>query len=31
MLLGFRPHDIDTVYLPFIHGVGAQVSFSDAV
>ena len=25
MLLGFRPHDIDRSYLPFIHGVGAQV------
>lgn len=27
MLLGFRPHDIDTVYLPFIHGLGTQVGF----
>ncbi|KAF8580128.1 FMN-dependent alpha-hydroxy acid dehydrogenase [Ramaria rubella] len=31
MLLGFRPHDIERVYLPFIHSVGAQVGFSDPV
>lgn len=25
MLLGWRPHDLDTAYLPFAHGVGIQV------
>ncbi|KIJ54360.1 hypothetical protein M422DRAFT_153646 [Sphaerobolus stellatus SS14] len=29
MLLGFRPHDLETAYLPFIHAVGAQVGLSD--
>lgn len=29
MLLGWRPHDLDTNYLPFLHGVGAQVGLSD--
>lgn len=31
MLLGWRPHDLNTSYLPFIHGVGAQVGLSDPV
>ncbi|KAF8527430.1 oxidoreductase [Hysterangium stoloniferum] len=31
MLLGFRPHDLESVYLPFIHGVGSQVGMSDPV
>jgi isopentenyl diphosphate isomerase/L-lactate dehydrogenase-like FMN-dependent dehydrogenase len=31
MLLGWRPHDLETVYLPFIHGVGIQVGTSDPV
>ena len=29
MLLGWRPHDLDTSYLPFTHGIGAQVGLSD--
>lgn len=28
MLLGWRPHDLDTAYLPFAHGVGIQVRLS---
>jgi lactate 2-monooxygenase len=31
MLLGWRPHDLGTSYLPFLHGVGAQVGLSDPV
>ncbi|KAH8082472.1 oxidoreductase [Cristinia sonorae] len=31
MLLGWRTHDIDSAYVPFIHGVGAQTGFSDPV
>jgi lactate 2-monooxygenase len=31
MTLGWRPHDLDTSYLPFLHGVGAQVGTSDPV
>jgi hypothetical protein len=31
MLLGWRRHDIETVYLPFIHGVGIQIGTSDPV
>lgn len=31
MLLGWRPHDLETVYLPFSHGVGIQVGTSDPV
>ncbi|EIM86179.1 FMN-dependent alpha-hydroxy acid dehydrogenase [Stereum hirsutum FP-91666 SS1] len=31
MLLGWRPHDLDTAYLPFAHGVGIQVGTSDPV
>lgn len=30
-LLGCRPHDLDTTYLPFIAGVGVQVGTSDPV
>ena len=30
-LLGWRPHDLDTAYLPFIAGVGVQVGTSDPV
>lgn len=29
--LGWRPHDIETAYLPFIYGVGVQVGTSDPV
>ncbi|KAI0049448.1 FMN-dependent alpha-hydroxy acid dehydrogenase [Auriscalpium vulgare] len=31
MLLGWRPHDLDTAYLPFGAGVGIQVGTSDPV
>jgi len=31
MLLGWRPHDLDTMYLPFKHGIGIQVGTSDPV
>lgn len=31
MLLGWRPHDLDTSYLPFLHGVGIAVGTSDPV
>ncbi|KAI0642926.1 FMN-dependent alpha-hydroxy acid dehydrogenase [Trametes meyenii] len=27
--IGWRPHDIDTVFLPFIHSVGIQIALSD--
>jgi len=30
-LVGWRPHDLDTAYLPFIAGVGIQVGTSDPV
>ncbi|PCH40398.1 oxidoreductase [Wolfiporia cocos MD-104 SS10] len=29
MLLGWRPHDIETAYLPFFHGVGVHVGLTD--
>ncbi|KAI0931010.1 hypothetical protein AcW1_007122 [Taiwanofungus camphoratus] len=29
--LGWRPHDLDTAYLPFYHGIGAHVGFTDPV
>ena len=29
MLLGWRPFDLAASYLPFFHGVGTQVGFSD--
>jgi isopentenyl diphosphate isomerase/L-lactate dehydrogenase-like FMN-dependent dehydrogenase len=31
MLLGWRPHDIQSTYLPFLQGVGIQVGASDPV
>ncbi|KAH0832370.1 FMN-dependent alpha-hydroxy acid dehydrogenase [Lanmaoa asiatica] len=31
MILGWRPHDIETAYLPFAYGVGIQVGTSDPV
>ncbi|KAI6114488.1 FMN-dependent alpha-hydroxy acid dehydrogenase [Pisolithus sp. B1] len=31
MLLGWRPHDLETAYLPFAYGVGIQVGTSDPV
>ncbi|VDB94429.1 unnamed protein product [Peniophora sp. CBMAI 1063] len=31
MLLGWRPHDLDTAYLPFLAGVGIAVGVSDPV
>ncbi|KAJ7051809.1 oxidoreductase [Mycena amicta] len=31
MLLGWRPHDLETSYIPFGHGVGIQVGTSDPV
>ncbi|KAH9040227.1 FMN-dependent alpha-hydroxy acid dehydrogenase [Lactarius hengduanensis] len=30
-LIGWRPHDLDTAYLPFAAGVGVQVGTSDPV
>ncbi|KAJ6584367.1 oxidoreductase [Mycena capillaripes] len=31
MLLGWRPHDLETAYIPVVHGVGMQVGTSDPV
>ncbi|KAJ7776792.1 oxidoreductase [Mycena maculata] len=31
MLLGWRPHDLETSYIPFGHGIGVQVGTSDPV
>ncbi|KAJ7068999.1 FMN-dependent dehydrogenase [Mycena belliarum] len=31
MLLGWRPHDLPSSYIPFGHGVGVQVGVSDPV
>ena len=31
MSLGWRPHDIETAFLPFGYGVGTQVGMSDPV
>lgn len=31
MSVGWRPHDVDTAYLPFLHGLGVQVGTSDPV
>lgn len=31
MLLGWRPHDLYTAYIPFFYGVGIQVGLSDPV
>ncbi|TCD65773.1 hypothetical protein EIP91_002212 [Steccherinum ochraceum] len=30
-MLGWRPHDLKSAYLPFIHGVGSQVGLTDPV
>ena len=30
-VLGWRTHDVDASYVPFIHGVGGQAGFSDPV
>ena len=30
-IIGWRPHDLDTAYLPFAAGVGVQVGTSDPV
>jgi len=30
-LLGWRPHDLDTTYLPFVAGVGVQIGTTDPV
>ncbi|TFY51959.1 hypothetical protein EVG20_g10765, partial [Dentipellis fragilis] len=30
-VLGFRPHDLATAYMPFSHGLGTQVGLSDPV
>lgn len=29
MSLGWRPHDLETSFVPFFHGVGVQVGISD--
>jgi lactate 2-monooxygenase len=29
--LGWRPHDLETAYIPFVAGVGAQVGTSDPI
>ncbi|KAF8635956.1 hypothetical protein AX15_000122 [Amanita polypyramis BW_CC] len=29
--VGWRPYDLDTAYLPFMHGIGSQVGTSDPV
>ncbi|KAF5315223.1 hypothetical protein D9619_007250 [Psilocybe cf. subviscida] len=31
MSLGWRPHDLETAYIPFAHGVGIQIGKSDPV
>ncbi|KAJ7155823.1 oxidoreductase [Mycena filopes] len=31
MLIGWRPHDLATSYIPFGHGIGVQVGMSDPV
>ena len=31
MTIGWRPHDLAQAYLPFVHGFGSQVGFSDPV
>jgi isopentenyl diphosphate isomerase/L-lactate dehydrogenase-like FMN-dependent dehydrogenase len=31
MTLGWRPHDLETSFVPFFHGVGVQVGLSDPV
>lgn len=29
--LGWRPHDLETSFVPFFHGIGVQVGISDPV
>lgn len=29
MSMGWRPHDLETSYVPFLHGVGVQIGLSD--
>ena len=29
MSIGWRPHDLETSYVPFLHGVGVQLGLSD--
>lgn len=29
--MGWRPHDLETSFIPFVHGVGVQVGLSDPV
>lgn len=31
MILGWRPHDLETAFLPFGHGLGIQIGASDPV
>ena len=31
MSIGWRPHDLDTAYLPFLHSYGCQNGFADPV
>jgi lactate 2-monooxygenase len=31
MSIGWRPHDLDSAYLPFFYSVGGQVGYSDPV
>ncbi|KAF9568745.1 oxidoreductase [Agrocybe pediades] len=31
MGLGWRPHDLETAFIPFVHGVGVQIGKSDPV
>jgi len=31
MVMGWRPHDLETSYIPFAYGVGVQVGLSDPV
>ena len=31
MTIGWRPHDLETAYLPFFHGIGSQLGTSDPV
>ncbi|KAG6910668.1 hypothetical protein DXG01_008712 [Tephrocybe rancida] len=31
MSIGWRPHDLERAYMPFVHGVGIQVARSDPV
>ncbi|PFH54019.1 hypothetical protein AMATHDRAFT_136316 [Amanita thiersii Skay4041] len=31
MTIGWRPHDLETAYIPFFHGIGIQIGTSDPV